>query len=91
MIVRKCANRGTLPCRDEGNPVLSYMILNYIIVLNITRIIWKVNRLAKAIYADLALKIRYLIKIHEVSSRTVGKTLLEVQGVLMRWDLGAKI
>ena len=29
MIVRKCANRGTLPCRDEGNPVLSYMILNY--------------------------------------------------------------
>ena len=29
MIVRKCANRGTLPCRDEGNPVLSYMNLNY--------------------------------------------------------------
>ena len=61
------------------------------IVLNITRIIWKVNRLAKAIYADLALKIRYLIKIHEASSRTAGKTPLEVQGVLMRWDLGAKI
>ena len=29
MIVREYANRGTLPCRDEGNPVLSYMILNY--------------------------------------------------------------